>query len=161
VAPIRLYDNTATLQGLRGAPERIRTSTTYSGHKALNLVTRGFELTYVSVWRDVSAAADGMDTNRGAFVITAVITPNNSRSARSSNPGGAPSTSQRALARGDRQPAKRLLMGPGLAGVASAETALTSTLLTVGLNSPDTAGARRLESAPTGQNKRRTAAELA
>jgi hypothetical protein len=41
------------LQGFLSAPERIRTSTTYSGHKALNLVTQGLELTYVSVCRDV------------------------------------------------------------------------------------------------------------
>jgi hypothetical protein len=66
------------LQGLLDAPERIRTSTTYSGHKALNLVKHGLELTYVSICRDVSATTDATDTKREAFVITAVITQNNS-----------------------------------------------------------------------------------
>ena len=63
-------------------PERIRTSTTYSGHKALNLVTHGLELTDLSICRDVSAAADDLGANLPAFVITGVITPSNSSEAQ-------------------------------------------------------------------------------
>jgi hypothetical protein len=37
----------------------------------------GLELTYVSICRDVPAADDATDANREAFVITAVITPDN------------------------------------------------------------------------------------
>jgi hypothetical protein len=54
----RQVDDFAHVAGLLGAPERIRTSTTYSGHKALNLVTQGLELTYASIRRNVSAADD-------------------------------------------------------------------------------------------------------
>jgi hypothetical protein len=37
------------------------------GHKALNLVTHGLELTYVSICRDVSAVADEAEANREAL----------------------------------------------------------------------------------------------
>jgi hypothetical protein len=73
-----VWNNNPALQRFPDAPERIRTSTTYSGHKALNLVTQGLELTYVSICRDVSAAEETTDAYREAFVITAVITPTNS-----------------------------------------------------------------------------------
>jgi hypothetical protein len=65
------------LAAISSAPERTRTSTAYKGHKALNRVTEGLELTYVSICRDVSAVNDRTDVYREAFVITAVITPNN------------------------------------------------------------------------------------
>ena len=62
---------------LPDAPERIRTSTTYSGHKALNLVRHGLELTDVSICGDVSGPADALGLNGRAFVATAVITLSN------------------------------------------------------------------------------------
>ena len=57
-APTRMKNKSVRLQDLLYAPERIRTSTIHKDHKALNLVTHGRELTYVSICRDVSAADD-------------------------------------------------------------------------------------------------------
>ena len=55
-APVNLRTKARGPKVCSSAPERIRTSTIHKDHKALNLVTHGPELTYLSICRDVSAA---------------------------------------------------------------------------------------------------------
>jgi hypothetical protein len=62
------------LRGFLDAPERTRTSTAYTGHKALNLATRVIESSTWSICRDLSTNADDLDAYGEAFVITADIT---------------------------------------------------------------------------------------
>jgi hypothetical protein len=59
-------------QGNFDAPERTRTSTAYTGHKALNLVSRVIVLSMASICRELSTGTDNLDAYGGAFGITLV-----------------------------------------------------------------------------------------